>query len=1373
MKKILGLDLGTSSIGWALVNQAENDQEHSEIIACGSRIVPLSSDEKDSFEKGKAITTNADRRLKRSMRRNLQRRKQRRDNLLDLLVKEGWIEKGSSISEDGKGSTHQTLFLRAKAADEEVSLPELARVLVNINKKRGYKSSRKTDPSEDGQLIDGMQVAKDLHNLNLTPAEYCLRAISNGRQGRFDFYRSDLEAEYEKIWASQIAYYPEILTEEFKKQLSRQGNKGTSNIFLAKYGVYTAENKGKERRTQAIKWRAEALSKKMDKEVLAYVIADLRGQIQNSSGYLGGISDRSKELFFNNETVGQYLVRELQADPLFSTRNKVFYRQDYLDEFNRIWETQTQYHPELTEDLRRAISDRIIFYQRPLKSQKGLVSFCEFESHPINVLVDGKMKTRTTGSRVAPRSSLLFQEFKIWQCLNHILLTDNHSSDEPLGLSPEQKAILAEELNIRPKVKQSEALKLLSLSPRRYKLNFTEIEGNTTLTAFFSKYLEIVDRSGHGEYDLGKMRFAEVLRICQDIFPVLGCVADIFHFDSALPKEEYEQQPLFKLWHLLYSYEGDKSNTGVESLIEKISELTGLDRSYAKVLSGISFLEDYASLSHKAIGKILPFLKEGFSYDQACALAGYNHSHSETTEDLEKKELKDRMEQLPKGALRNPVVEKVLNQMVNVVNAAAEVYGKPDEIHIELARELKKNAKERERADRDIRDNARRNEEIKRILQDEFGISYVKKSDILRYRLYEELKDNGYKTLYSNKYIPRGLLFSKDIDIEHIIPQALLFDDSFGNKTLEFKDVNIEKGRKTANDYIKEKYGDAYYEQYRLRVDDLCNRGAISEKKRKYLLMTEADIPSGFIDRDLRNSQYIARKSREMLQNYVKVVVPTTGSVTDRLREDWQLVDVMKELNFPKYEQAGKTFLSNGPDGEKIKRIEGWTKRNDHRHHAMDAITIAFTKLEHIQILNNLNAKSHKDPKFFALYQKEVLQSGNKRIFVPPMPLDELRREAKRHLESTLVSIKAKNKVVTRNINKTASASGPQKKVELTPRGALHKEQVYGLRKEYFAYYTSVGAKMTKEVIDSVASPRIREALRARLAEYGNDPKKAFTGKNSLEKNPIWLDEAHVSAVPDKVKCVRFEYSYSIRKDVAPDLSVEKVMDAKARARIQERIAECGGNVRVALSNLDVNPIWLDDAHSIPIKRVTIREKFDLLAIHDKRDKDGRLVLDDNGNTIPTDFVNLRNNHHIALYKDAQGQIQELVVPLFEALNRVNQGFPVVDRSFNKDSGWTFLFSMKINEMFVFPNEKTGFNPADIDLLDPRNAPLISPNMYRVQKLSSKFYVFRHHQETTIEEDNSLKDVTWKRIQAPQKMSGVIKVRVNHLGTIVSVGEYD
>src|SRR5690606_15193272 len=99
MKKILGLDLGTSSIGWALVNEAEDDIQKSSIIKLGVRVNPLTVDELSNFERGKSITTTADRTLKRSMRRNLQRYKLRRTSLIKILKDNNLISEEAILSE--------------------------------------------------------------------------------------------------------------------------------------------------------------------------------------------------------------------------------------------------------------------------------------------------------------------------------------------------------------------------------------------------------------------------------------------------------------------------------------------------------------------------------------------------------------------------------------------------------------------------------------------------------------------------------------------------------------------------------------------------------------------------------------------------------------------------------------------------------------------------------------------------------------------------------------------------------------------------------------------------------------------------------------------------------------------------------------------------------------------------------------------------------------------------------------------------------------------------------------------------------------------------------------------------------------------------
>lgn len=97
---------------------------------------------------------------------------------------------------------------------------------------------------------------------------------------------------------------------------------------------------------------------------------------------------------------------------------------------------------------------------------------------------------------------------------------------------------------------------------------------------------------------------------------------------------------------------------------------------------------------------------------------------------------------------------------------------------------------------------------------------------------------------------------------------------------------------------------------------------------------------------------------------------------------------------------------------------------------------------------------------------------------------------------------------------------------------------------------------------------------------------------------------------------------------------------------------------------------------------------------------------------------------------------------------------------------------MKQNEYFVFPNPATGFNPSEIDLMDEENYARISPNLFRVQKLASKYYVFRHHLETKVDDDKRLQEITWKRLSSLKDIDKLVKVRINHLGQIVSVGEY-
>jgi len=1406
MRQILGLDLGTNSIGWALVNEAENESEKSSIIKLGVRVNPLTVDEQQNFEKGKSITTNADRTLKRSMRRNLQRYKLRRENLIEILKDNGFISDKTILSENENRTTFETYRLRSKAAEEEITLEQFARVLLMINKKRGYKSSRKVKGGEDGTLIDGMEVAKKLYNENLTPGQFCMQLLRAGKKQLPDFYRSDLQAEFDKVFDKQSLFYPVYLSVELKEELRGKKRDAVWAICVKAFKekgfeLVGARRQGNaaEQKAENYEWRAKALSEKMSLEQLVVVLQQISIQVNGSSDSLGSISDRSKELYFGKQTVGQYQMAVLNDNPNASLRNMVFYRQDYLDEFNIIWERQAKFHKELTEELKCEIRDVVIFYQRPLKSQKGLIGFCEFERRKIEVEIDGKKKTKTVGSRVIPRSSPFFQEFKIWQTLNNIEVfgkgkkskkqkvdTSFDKTEDSLGyggrreLYQEEKELLAAELSIKKELKKEDVLKLLFDNAKELDMNFTSIQGNLTQAILYKAYQRIVEKSGH-DIDIEKNPASEILKTVEAIFRSLGYNTDILYFDSDKPLEE---QVMYSLWHLLYSFEGDDSTTGYEKLINKITELYGFEKEYAVIIAGITLQDDYGSLSAKAIRKILPYLKAGNKYDVACEYAGYRHSASSLTkEELDSKIYKDRLEILPKNSLRNPVVEKILNQMVNVINSIIDNYGNPDEIRIELARELKKNAKEREELSKSIAETTRLHDHYRDVLSKApFNLSYISRNDIIRYKLYEELKNNGYKTLYSNTYISPSAVFSGDFDVEHIIPQSRLFDDSFSNKTLELRSINIEKGNKTAYDFIRGKYGETSnensLEQFLNRIEDLNKNGVLSRAKFNKLKMQEKDIPDGFIDRDIRDTQYIAKYAKTMLGEMVKFVVSTTGSITDRLRDDWQLVDVMKELNWDKYKLLGLTEEFTNEDGHRIRKIKDWTKRNDHRHHAMDALTVAFTKRSIIQYLNNLNARSDKSSSIYGIEQKELYRNGKgKLLFKPPFALDEFREEAKKQLENTLISIKAKNKVVTQNVNSTKIAIGVHKKVQQTPRGQLHNETIYGSQQKYVIKEEFVNAKFDTEKIATVTKPAYREALLRRLQESGNDPKKAYTGSNSLSKKPIWLDELHTDQLPEKVKTVSFETIYTIRKEVLPDLTLDKVIDKKVRERLEARLEEFNGNAKQAFSNLDENPIWLNKEKGIAVKRVTISGVNKAESLHDKRDKEGKPILDKNGMKMPMDFVNTANNHHVAVYHDREGKLQEKVVSFYEAVSRRNLGLPIIDKDCQASEGWQFLFSMKQNEYFVFPNEKTGFNPNEIDLLNSDNYSLISPNLFRVQKISTKNYLFCHHLETKaitgedLKNKKQLSQITYYFIQSLPPIADIIKVRINHIGQIVSVGE--
>jgi CRISPR-associated endonuclease Csn1 len=168
MKKILGLDLGTNSIGWALIELNDSDQKdiQGKILGIGSRIVPMDTDLLNNLEQGNSISKTADRRQARGARRLKQRYKLRRERLINILKILEWLPKdfkpGSILpyrkelvkemmalfKSDEISSDWTVYYLRKKALTQRIELVELARILLHLNQRRGFRSNRKANNNE-------------------------------------------------------------------------------------------------------------------------------------------------------------------------------------------------------------------------------------------------------------------------------------------------------------------------------------------------------------------------------------------------------------------------------------------------------------------------------------------------------------------------------------------------------------------------------------------------------------------------------------------------------------------------------------------------------------------------------------------------------------------------------------------------------------------------------------------------------------------------------------------------------------------------------------------------------------------------------------------------------------------------------------------------------------------------------------------------------------------------------------------------------------------------------------------------------------------------------------------------------------------------
>ena len=1103
--------------------------------------------------------------------------------------------------------------------------------------------------------------------------------------------------------------------------------------------------------------RADAASKEISLEELGRVLLHInqkRGykhsRLSNSdskeTAYVQEVNSRYDDLKAEGLTIGQHFAAKLKENEQESADGKKYYnyrikeqvypRHAYEEEVKKILEVQSRYHSDvMTSDVCKEIFD-IIFYQRDLKSCKNLVSLCEFESYTITK----NGKEITIAPKVAPRTSPLAQLSSILETANNITIR-NRRNDE-LYISPEQRKAIADFLDNHEVMKLTDLYKILNIGRKdgwwAGKAIGKGLKGNTTKCqireALSALPKEKVDSLTAFQLEIDEYVDEETGEVRKRINNTLA-----------------EQQPLYKLWHMLYSIKDNKELSGA------LNHLGIEDKESIEKLCKLDFrTAGYANKSAKAIGRILPYLMEGVMYSDACARAGFDHSRRINPD----RTLLTHLPQIQKNELRQPVVEKILNQLVNIVNALLEKEGTIDEIRVELARELKQSKDERNEAFRRNNQNERLNKEFAERIK-KYGLTPTR-NRIMKLKMWEE---SEHSCMYCEQPVdPVEFLKGADVEREHIIPRGLLFDNSFTNQVCSCRRCNSKKGMRTAYDFIADEKGQEGLNLFIDRINDLFNKKKISRSKMNRLLVShkayisrkaqgketdeDKELWENFIDRQLRQSQYIAKKSVEMLQQVCKDVYTTSGSVTDFVRHQWGYDELLHDLNFERFKKAGLTAmvkqLHSGKEVE-LERIKDWTKRLDNRHHAVDALAIACTTQGMIQRLNTLNAS--RDEMF------EELNTKDQRLIDPERSMLEKwifaqphisYAEAKNEIDKIVISQRPNTRItvpgkryVTKNGKRTLAQTGI-----IVPRGALHAEFVYGRIMEQEAD----GVTMTPQYVRKYklgigAQGFLFNGKEFYKEELKKDPK---TGLSSI-------------VVTDKIKDV-----------------LEKIVDGGIRQRILDRLnrgfeegTDYRANVAQALANLknlDDDPIYSDDAKTRPIR--TIRKYVSSSTMVAVR-------KDDNGK--PMSFVEPDGNHHVAFYKDENGVITETIVTKWLAVQRKLNHIPIIID--NPSQTWSEVLGR--NDV---PDELLQSLPKDSSTfllslqadyqkaLEKKDMRSLAEHLYFVQNISMGNYRLRRHVESSFDiKDMNKGDLRFLNISSIDALFRNIphKVKLTVLGDII------
>lgn len=1043
----LGLDLGSNSLGWSLI-----DKDKAQILGMGVRIFP----EGLKIEKGNEESKNAVRRKARQMRRQYFRRKLRKKHLLKVLIDKGmtpityedlqtWLKTGfypqrKAIQEWFRDNPY---LLRNEALERELTKYEMGRVLYHLAIRRGYKESLQTELKKDSTLKEG------------------------------------------------------------------------------------------------------------------------------KNGFIGITATESH---MKNQTLGQYfatLVRREGEAYTFKERIRKRYslRKMYIDEFERIWDFQQKFNPTFyTEAFREQIGgvkgqkqykkDGILFFQRPLRSQKHTIGRCSFEK--------GKFRT--------PLSNPVFQEYRIWQQLNNLAYDGN-------PISQEQKELLADLFMRHKEIKMKTIRTFLKLHKEINKFNYEDdfkFKGNSVSAALSDPKI------------FGEQWFSFTEKEQFDIWHILFSTTD----------SEWLAEYAAKKWKLTSKQIDALLNVRLEKGYASISHkaaaliLPFLKMGYkyhqAVLLAGIkrvlkndfdAFWDENADTlesilateaSH-TIERIKDLLKHtnGLNDKQLSKL--YHHSRS-----LEEVELQPRIpidEEVDRmiNKVRNPLVRQALFEVRTVVNSIIDEYGRPDVILLEMPRDMSKSIKQRQDIRKKQKELERENDRARKFLE-ENNIN-PSRTNIIKYRLWEECK---HTCPYTGASICKTDLFVNGrFDIEHIVPWSVSLDDSYGNLTLCEKIENINKGNKTPYQF----YGNdpQKWAEFKQRAKELFANPRSYSKYRKLISQEEPDVDK-MIARQLNDTRYASVEAVGLLKLICKDVRFNPGMMTSKLRHYWGLNSILSE------------------DDSK--------NRMDHRHHAIDATVIASIERSHLQKLSKID-RYYKRGQDVNEMEKQIA-----------LPWPSFRSDVERAVNQILVSHKRLDKTVTERYITIERNGKEYRQFTQAARGSLHKETVYGKRRlpqsDEFGYHVR---KPLSEIIDSthiskVVDPVIRELMIKRCAELGVNitapkwkvPKDAFFENIDGKTVPnLFLPNRNGEPVP--ITKVRIRESSSTAVQIAPfNAYVEPgsnhhiLIYKDRKGKLQEEVVTFWTAVQRRKQNQQVVQLPTDGIEIVTVLQIN---KMYLLGLHD------------------------------------------------------------------------------------------------------------------------------------------------------------------------------